>query len=185
MRLSSLDARVAKLNIGYADISRAFSSLPKTRHNFADSSLYCVDAWPLKGVLSTDLDPNGLVGIQIILHGIFFELGGRKEIKKSYDRTFIIGPHNGNITIRSDMLVIRPYGGSNSFCIDKQDETLSSNNTYEEQKQFMLNEISKKTGLNQKFSLMCLEQNQWNMEQAMNNFNILNEKGVIPLEAFK
>ncbi|QSL64631.1 hypothetical protein MERGE_001932 [Pneumocystis wakefieldiae] len=176
MRLSSLDARVAKLNIGYADISRAFSSLPKTRHNFADSSLYCVDAWPLKGVLSTDLDPNGLVGIQIILHGIFFELGGRKEIKKSYDRTFIIGPHNGNITIRSDMLVIRPYGGSNSFCIDKQDETLSSNNTYEEQKQFMLNEISKKTGLNQKFSLMCLEQNQWNMEQAMNNFNILNEK---------
>ncbi|EMR10773.1 hypothetical protein PNEG_00921 [Pneumocystis murina B123] len=185
MRLSSLDARVAKLNIGHADISRAFSALPKTRHNFSDSNLYCVDAWPLKGVLSTDLDPNGLVGIQIILHGIFFELKGKRETKKSYDRTFIIGPDNGNITIRSDMLIIRPYGGNNSFCINKQDETLSSNNTYEEQKQFMLNEISKKTGLNQKFSLMCLEQNQWNMEQAMNNFNILKEKGVIPLEAFK
>ncbi|KTW30290.1 hypothetical protein T552_00765 [Pneumocystis carinii B80] len=184
-RLSSLDARISKLNIGHADISRAFSTLPKTRHNFTDSNLYCVDAWSLKGILSTDSDPNGLVGIQIILHGIFFELGGRREVKKSYDRTFIIGPDNGNITIRSDMLIIRPYGGNNSFCTNKQNETLSSNNTHEEQKQFMLNEISKKTGLNQKFSLMCLEQNQWNMEQAMNNFNILKEKGVIPLEAFK
>ncbi|KAG5438943.1 hypothetical protein PCANB_002273 [Pneumocystis canis] len=186
LRLESLDARIKRLNIGHADISKALSALPKTRHNFTDSNLYCVDAWTLKGVLSSDSDPNGLVGIQIILHGEFSELGSRREIKRSYDRTFIIGPDNGNVTIRSDMLIIRAYGGSDNFYVNKQNETpFLSNISEQQQKQYMLVEISKKTGLNQQFSLMCLEQNEWNMEKAMNNFNILKNKGVIPLEAFK
>ncbi|KAG5513958.1 hypothetical protein PMAC_000580 [Pneumocystis sp. 'macacae'] len=184
LRLGTL-ARLAKLSIGHANISQVLSALPKTRHNFTDSNLYCVDAWSLKGVLSADSDPNGLIGIQIILHGEFSELGNRREIKRSYDRTFIIGPSNGNITIRSDMLVIRAYGGSDNFRVNKQNESFSSSNIFQEQKQYMLAEISKKTGLNQQFSLMCLEQNEWNMEKAMNNFNILKSKGVIPLEAFK
>ncbi|KAG4305696.1 hypothetical protein PORY_000606 [Pneumocystis oryctolagi] len=185
LRLGSLDARMAKLNVGHSSISHALSALPKTRHNFTDSNLYCVDSWTLKGILSSDSDPNGLVGIQIMLHGEFLELGNKREIKRSYDRTFIIGANNGNITIRSDMLIIRAYGGNDSFRIDKQNETLSSHNIFKEQKQYMLAEISKKTGLNQQFSLMCLEQNEWNMEKAINNFNILKDKGVIPLEAFK
>ncbi|KTW31270.1 uncharacterized protein T551_01342 [Pneumocystis jirovecii RU7] len=186
LRLGTLEARIAKLNVGRTNISQVLSALPKTRHNFTDSNLYCVDAWSLKGVLSADSDPNGLVGIQIILHGEFFELGSRREIKRSYDRTFIIGPNNGNITIRSDILVIRAYGGNDNFHINKQNVPLSSSNIFQEQqKQYMLAEISKKTGLNQQFSLMCLEQNEWDMEKAINNFNILKNKGVIPLEAFK
>lgn len=186
VRLSSLDTRVARLNVGHANISRALSLLPKTRHNFDDPSLYCIDAWTLKGVLSADSISNGLDSIQIILHGEFMELGGRREIKRSYDRIFIIGPDNGNVTIRNDMLIIRPYGGNDIFHVNKQNNPFSSNNTYEEQqKRSMVDEISKKTGLNQQFSLMCLEQNEWNMEKAINNFNILKDKGVIPLEAFK
>lgn len=50
--------------------------------------------------------------------------------------------------------------------------------------QALIKALSDQTKLTPDFSRMCLEQNNWDPNLAMANFNELNAKGAIPREGF-
>ncbi|KAF9431668.1 nuclear mRNA export, poly(A)+RNA binding protein [Entomortierella beljakovae] len=118
-RIKDLAQRTARLYFGSRDIiEQGVMKLPETRHDLADASRVCVDAWQTGGLLPS-------ICIYIMLHGEFEEVRrGQKGIQKSFDRSFIVAPApaassaamNGwKCIIISDQLIIRGYNGCKNW----------------------------------------------------------------------
>ncbi|ORZ07236.1 hypothetical protein BCR41DRAFT_373666 [Lobosporangium transversale] len=124
LRIRDLGQRTTRLYFGSQDIiQQGLMKLPDTKHDLADASKFCIDAWQTGGLLPA-------VCIYIMIHGELQEVRRNREvILKSFDRSFIIAPappnssaamHGWKCVIVSDQLVFRGYNGSLAWKPDEE-----------------------------------------------------------------
>lgn len=119
-KITHLPARLSRSHRGQEAIFKEWTSLPPTRHPPFDGSSnqnWLIECHSVPGLP----DPAGVAlggvgGLIVIVHGSFEELGAdgnQVTARRSFDRTFIIGPGGGlgGIRVISDVLSLRAYGG--------------------------------------------------------------------------
>jgi nuclear RNA export factor len=178
LKISHLNARMNRSHNGREAISRMFEQLPATQHPSLESERgkWLIEFRTQPGVPDpSGQSPTGVNGLCVTIHGEFVETVHKKQ--RSFDRTFILGPGGvSGVKVVSDILVLRAYGGTRAFVPDEVPLTL------EDEKQAMVMELARQTGLNLQYSIMCLEQNGGSLEAALANFQQV--RANIPPEAF-
>ncbi|CCG82111.1 mRNA export factor mex67 [Taphrina deformans PYCC 5710] len=198
-RITALDARISRSNVGPPQILQALKAYPASKHDLSDANLFCVDAWSFP-------TSEGHVHVQICVHGEFQEKTPQtKQVtKRSFDRTFILGPApegqgvNG-VIIKSDLFVIRAWGGHNAWRPTAQQSTTNDSTRpaqpngaagaarpdgISDQQYGMINQLKTATGLNTNYANMCLSQLQWDYQAALKVTQDLKSKNGLPAEAF-
>jgi len=211
---------------GVDNIRRGWWEIPPTRHPdiLTDMSKWLVETYSLPGV--PDLSGQSLMGVGgliVIVHGEFDEIDSKKgtaAAKRSFDRTFVLGPGNGlgGVRVLNDMMTLRAYGGSDAWAVEEQpappvpdinltpaDQTLSDSmlatkgtappisiysqsklpfipedtasqqgKTAEElQQEQLVMWMMKQTGMNMEYSMMCLKERNWNLQDAVAAFELV------------
>lgn len=178
-------ALLNKLYVGMQKIREAWDSLPKTRHNVSDSSLWVFDIWPVQGLPDINNPTNfeGVGGLIATVHGEYEEVtldGGKVPLKRSFDRTFTLAPGRGpmNLRVVNDMMVVRAWGGSQAWVSDQISTGLQDEAVVKQEK---LAELRKRTGLNAAFAELCLNENNWDLNNALSAF----ERAKVSLYPFR
>jgi nuclear RNA export factor len=185
---SSPSQRIA---YGAQQILELLSKLPTTTHKVNDPSKVLVDSWMLPDLYPLGAGPGTRSGdyLYVVVHGEFTD-SASGNLSRSFDRTFILKPalegspammDGWQVVIMSDSLTLRSYSNPKNFQptpreSTPQPSTISSpqvapsmpQSTPEQQN--MLNVLHQKTGLNYQWTLNCLSSNNWNLEQAYQNF---------------
>ncbi|GAW18259.1 hypothetical protein ANO14919_077330 [Xylariales sp. No.14919] len=183
MKINHTNARQQRLFTGVNHIQEFWRQLPPTQHPNLTTQLdkYLVDCHPIHGLADpAGQNPLGVDGMIMTIHGEFDdqEPGTTKTAKRSFSRTFILGPGapgRNPIRVVSDMLSVKAF--KNLPIIAPTQST--ANNQHKEQ---MLLELSKQTGMTPEFSRFCLDGANWNFDQALASFH--EKKAQIPREAF-
>lgn len=204
-----LDKAVSSLHVGGEAIIRAMTSLPKTKHEISNSpEKFCIDAWPvgqgdsMKLFISLHGQFNEEPSQGIRSFDRTFVLapappGSRAKL-------------NGwDVMILSDQWTVRPYSSHEAWrpgpmrvqagetipATQRQapmpqpststlpraalEETLS---TFSEPQRSLIAQIGQRTGLNVKYAVDCLQNNGWDMDRAVANFEQV--KAVLSRDAF-
>ena len=191
-KISHLPTKMGRLHTGTDDIRKIFASLPATIHPhlLEEPHKWCMECDIVGGIPDiTGQNPGGVMGLKIIVHGEFTEVDthtrrhhGQSSPKRSFDRTFVIGPGNGfgGVRVVSDMLVLKAYGGHQAWKsevahIPKPDTRFAlpevGKSKEQLQKEMLTLEVSRRTGMTVEGSIMCLEQYGWKADEAMDGFN--------------
>ncbi|EPX72571.1 mRNA export receptor [Schizosaccharomyces octosporus yFS286] len=190
LHVRSIDEQSSRSHTGQEAIVAAGNALPKTRHDMSDSSQWLIEGWNL-------ILPSIGSAIKIIVHGKFEE-PQNKNLTRNFDRVIVILPGGPTgVLVVNDMLIVRSYVGSFSWISQTNPTPNPVPNTSpqmqqagpaalptQDMQQQMVMKLKLETGLNDHFSRMCCEQNNWNYSQAMTSFLELKNQGVIPPEAF-
>ena len=127
-KITHLPARMSRSHRGQEHIFKEWSSLPATRHPPFDqnnSNSWLIECHSLPGLPDpTGAAPGGVGGLIVMVHGSFEELdgtNGQVTSRRSFDRTFIIGPGAGlgGIRVISDIISLRAYGGSEGLAAEQ------------------------------------------------------------------
>ena len=119
-KITHLPARLSRSHRGQEAIFKEWSELPTTRHPPFDSNSnqnWLIECHSMPGLPDpSGAAPGGVGGLIVIVHGSFEELGaGGTQVtaRRSFDRTFVVGPGGGlgGIRVISDVLSLRAYGG--------------------------------------------------------------------------
>ncbi|KAI0974562.1 hypothetical protein F4678DRAFT_423186 [Xylaria arbuscula] len=183
-KISHPPSRQQRLFTGVNQIQALWQQLPLTQHPNLAAQLdkYIVDCHPIHALADpTGQNPHGVDGMIMTIHGEFDdqEPGTAKTAKRSFSRTFVLGPGapgRNPIRVVSDMLSVKAFKNLPSV------PTTQATMVDDQQKQQMLLELSKQTGMTPKFSQFCLEGADWNFERALASFH--EKKSQIPQEAF-
>ncbi|KAI9835188.1 MAG: hypothetical protein M1819_002558 [Sarea resinae] len=210
MKINHLPARMSRLHTGTDNIRDVWLSLPVSRHpNLAgEPQKWLVECHSLPGLPDpSGQSPGGVGGLIVTVHSEFEEMDvstGQVTIRRSFDRTFVLGPGSGvgGIRVISDTMVLRAYGGHEAWMPEgtgnlgtpalqqpqisqfpegfgmampgKPDEQV--------QQEVMVGEMSARTKMTLEYSKMCLEQAGWNFEAALTSFE--SAKEMLPPNAF-
>jgi nuclear RNA export factor len=178
LKISHLNARMNRSHKGGEAISKLFEQLPATQHPSleSDPSKWLIEFRTQPGVPDpSGQSPTGVNGLCVTIHGEFLEAASKKQ--RSFDRTFILGPGGvSGVKVVSDILVLRAYGGTRAFVPEEIPMTM------EDEKQSMVIQLARQTGLNLQYAIMCFEQNGGSLEAALANFQQV--RANIPPEAF-
>lgn len=203
-KVSHLPARRQRLFRGPQAVAEAFAGMPKTKHPdlAAEARKWLIEAHIQPGVP----DPSGqsaagVDGFMITVHGEFDEVdqvSGHPKKKRSFDRTFIVGPGGpSGVRVVNDMLNVRAYGGFQAFEPDHsedpnppQSSTTAADPSIPqlppgmsiEVAEQMVTELQKQTGMTLGFAKECLEQVGWDFQTALQAFESV--KGTLPPHAF-
>lgn len=143
----------------------------------------------------------------ITITGYFQELDNKEQPIRHFNRTFIIVPEGGGYCIRNEQLHIsQPPEAqlkqlnqqlNSQPILNSQSETptlLPQTSTEpakpilaelsEDVKQQMTMTLSQQTNMNLEWSLKCLQETQWNYNNALSAFQEFFKRGQIPSEAF-
>ncbi|KAK5172261.1 nuclear mRNA export, poly(A)+RNA binding protein [Saxophila tyrrhenica] len=207
-KISQPQARQNRHFRGPKAVADAFATLPKTKHPdlATEARKWMVEAHIQPGVPDpTGQSASGVDGFMITVHGEFDELDattGQAGKKRSFDRTFIIGPGGpSGVRVVNDLLTLRAYGGAQSYDPDNfegwnanataartSDATpdpavpqLPAGLTIEMAEQ-MVAELQKQTNMTIQYAKDCLEQVGWDFQKGLEAF--ANVKGNLPGEAF-
>ncbi|RYP03140.1 hypothetical protein DL764_005347 [Monosporascus ibericus] len=175
--------RYQRLFTGTNLIQGIWQKLPPTSHPDLATQIdkYMIDCHPISGLADlTGREPNGASGMIITIHGEFDDQDPdtMKTAKRSFSRTLILGPgvpDRNPIRVISDMLTLKAYNPLQPV------QSLQPSDQ-EVQKQQMVLELSKQTGMTPEYSKLCLEGVHWNFEQALVAFN--EKKAQLPSDAF-
>lgn len=195
-KVTHLPAKMSRLYTGADSIQQCWAMLPTTLHPglLAEPQLWCIECNSIPGLP----DPSGqslggVGGLFITVHGEFSEVDvstGRTTHKRSFDRTFLLGPGSGvgGVRVVCDTLVLRAYGGSDAWKPDAKAISaapisltagvpIALPNGFgvaapgkadeQVQKELAAIELSKRTGMTLEYSGMCLQQSGWALEEAM------------------
>ncbi|WVQ84306.1 hypothetical protein IAT38_006458 [Cryptococcus sp. DSM 104549] len=172
--------------------------VPKTSHPVTDPSKWVFESWILDG-------QNPMICLMV--QGQFQEMPSGTF--RSFSRTFILStaPEGSaaqqagwQATIHSDTMIVHSYLGTGAF--DSRRSLAFDGVTIQPPapapasvpalpgsapgpqgaQGALLAAVSQRTGMNAQYAAMCLEQNGWNVEEAVKNFEEI--KGSIPAEAF-
>ncbi|KAI9758657.1 MAG: putative PHD type zinc finger protein with BAH domain-containing protein [Chaenotheca gracillima] len=216
MKITHLPSRLTRLHRGPEEILKCFGTLPATRHPnlVGDEHAWLLECRSIPSVPDpTGQFAGGVDGLLVCVHGEFHEMISTNQniIKRSFDRTFILGPGGpAGVRIVSDVLTLRAYGGSACFTPHvMKDEPpavqqplqqlppqqlpaqLPPNPGIAQQPQpaqesgpqeLMVLEFCRQTSLTPQYSSMCLEQNGWDFDKAMTAFQ--SARGNLPPDAF-
>ncbi|KAJ2976851.1 hypothetical protein NUW58_g7986 [Xylaria curta] len=185
-RINHPPARQQRLFTGVNQIQALWQQLPRTQHPSLTAHLdkYVVDCHPIHGLADpTGQNPSGVDGMIMTIHGEFEdqEPGTTKTAKRSFSRTFILGPGAPGrhpIRVVSDMLSVKAFKTLPPSVATPQ-QTVTAE---DQQKEHMLLELCKQTGMTTQYSKFCLESAAWNFHQALTSF--LEKKAQLPQEAF-
>jgi nuclear RNA export factor len=184
-------------------VSDVFAGLPRTKHAdlATEAKKYMIEAHIQPGVP----DPSGasqcgVDGFFISIHGEFDELDiatGQPKKKRSFDRTFILGPGGPNgVRIVNDILTVRAYGGAQAFDPDNFEAwngpvaaapapegvpQLPAGLSIEMAEQMCL-ELQKQTRMTIGYAKECLEQVNWDFATSLQAFESV--KANLPPDAF-
>lgn len=111
LKINHTKARMSRLAKGREKIRTLWNMFPATRHADLKSEpeKWCIECHPIVAVPDKNICA-GVGGLIITAHGEYTEQDG---VKRSFDRTIILGPGSGSGGIRvvSDMMTVRAYGG--------------------------------------------------------------------------
>ena len=201
-KITAVSAKRDRLHKGIDTITDCFNALPLTRHpDFAvESQKWCIECNTIPGLPdATGNSLGGVGGLMVMVHGEFTEMESGKTTvngKRSFDRTFVLGPGGGigGIRVVCDTLVLRAYGGSQAWIPEASEATLGTTNSTlqtsspqtpvpaglgspgpgktdeQVQKEKLALDLSKATGMTLEYSAMCLEQSGWNLQEAAKVF---------------
>jgi len=199
-KINHLHARVKRQHIGQQSIANAWNILPFTKHPdlMNEPEKWCIECHSLPGVPNGQT-PGGVGGLIITVHGEFMEIDDRTSnpdpnIKRSFDRVFVLGPGGGvgGIRVVNDMLTLRAYGGYQAFQPDTRGTPTPEPQTKDIMKQLglpyhfglpmldksgeqtmkerMALELTTRTGMTIEYSGKCLEETGWDFEAACRAF---------------
>ena len=173
---------INKLFIGPQRIQEAWSSLPKTKHDVSNKNLWVFDIWPISGLpdVTNPANLEGVNGLLAMVHGEYEEVPqtpGAVPLKRSFDRTFTLAPGGGPLNLRvvNDMMVVRAWGNSDAWAPTPEEPGTALpviNNEEVVVKQQKILELRKRTGLNDKFASLCLENSNWDFDAALGSFEV-------------
>ncbi|WWC94780.1 hypothetical protein V866_001629 [Kwoniella sp. B9012] len=193
---TSIKARIDSLH-NPADAERLLrwwnKIVPRTKHPLSDPEKWCFDTWVLDG-------EGESTKLCLMIQGEFEEMPSGTY--RSFSRTFILSPAPPGspaanagwpAIILSDTMTVHSYLGT--FAFDERNRSLATHgvtiqppsiisptSTPAAGNDALVAQLSQRTGMNAQFSAMCLEQNSWNFEAALKNFEEI--RGTIPPEAF-
>ncbi|XP_014242641.1 nuclear RNA export factor 1-like isoform X2 [Cimex lectularius] len=189
-RVSNVEKRVRLLKKGKLHIIEHLKTMSKTQH---DPSSFVVDLV----LFSPEL-------IQLNVCGLFKERDKTNTTVKYFSRVFIIIPVGTGFCIINEQLTILPAsteqlrkiakvkdappvavspvaGVSSSVC---HPSAISPAQMDVTTKQAMVIRLSNHTGMNLMWSEKCLNETEWNYDQAVFSFSELQKTGAVPAEAF-
>lgn len=138
----------------------------------------------------------------ITITGYFQELDNKEQPIRHFNRTFIIVPEGRGYCIRNEQLHIsQPPEAQlkqlnqqlNSQPTQPEVSALLPQTSTQSAKPIELNEdikqqmtltLSQQTNMNLEWSLKCLQETQWNYDNALSAFQEFFKRGQIPSEAF-
>ncbi|ORY33515.1 hypothetical protein BCR39DRAFT_520580 [Naematelia encephala] len=195
--------RTLKMSADSADLVAWWQRVPKTSHPLNDAAKWCFDAF-VAGGQGRDTK------LCLVVQGEFAE--GDSGCLRSFSRTFILAdvPEGSAaqaagwpVSILSDTTIVYGYLSNGAFADDRSlakhgvtvqpiDVTIATappppamvsmaNPT--DPKEAMVRQMMQQTGMNMQFASMCLEQNGWVYDIAVNNFEEI--RSTIPPEAFQ
>ncbi|KAH9998801.1 NTF2-like protein [Russula compacta] len=192
----AVDKMLKSIHVGRENVLSAMSSLPQTKHDIVGAAeKFCIDAWPV-----THEDRTTLF---LSIHGQLIEepVGG----VRSFDRSFVLVPapkgsraktSGWDVEILSDQLVIRAYSSHEAWSPgplhvqavpSSQSSALPASVQQElgaipEPQRSLVTQICTLTRLNVQFAVDCLENNGWDVNRAVANFEQV--KGTLGRDAF-
>lgn len=203
VKVTHLPAMMSRVCSGIDKIQECWNTLPSTLHPdlLTEPQKWCIECNSVPGL--PDLSGQslgGVCGLIIMVHGEFLEVDvstGQTSNRRSFDRTFILGPGNGvgGVRVVCDTLVLRAYGGSDAWkptaaeavsnhsasalsgqaaagvpivAIPDGFGVAAPGKTDEQvQKEMTALELSRRTGMTLEYSGLCLQESGWNLEGAM------------------
>lgn len=197
-KISHPKPRQERLYKGTDAVAAAFATLPPTRHPdlAVESRKWLIECQLQPGVPDpTGQSPGGVDGFLITIHSEYEELDtstGQAKKKRSFDRTFIIGPGGpAGVRIVNDVLTVRAYGGIAAF--EPEQATIADpapaaiapqlpNGLTTEVAEQMILKLQELTRMTIGYAKDCLEQVGWDFEKAQQAFESV--KAGLPAEAF-
>jgi nuclear RNA export factor len=193
----AMDKMLKSIHVGREKVLNALITLPKTKHDIAGAAdKFCIDAWPVTQDRTT---------LFLSIHGQFVEesVGG----VRSFDRSFVLVPApegskakaNGwNVEVLSDQLVIRAYSSHEAWTpgpllvqatsSGSQTSSVSTASINQElgaipePQRSLVTQVCTLTRLNVQFAVDCLQNNGWDVDKAVANFEQV--KGTLGQNAF-
>ncbi|KAK5695221.1 nuclear mRNA export, poly(A)+RNA binding protein [Elasticomyces elasticus] len=200
-KITQLPARQARKYRGTKAVAEIMAMLPTTKHPdlAAEARKWMVEAKIVPGVPdATGASPAGVDGFLITVHGEFDELKAGQPKRRSFDRTFVLGPGGiAGVRIVSDMLTLRTYGGSQAFepeNFDNWTEPTANAPLPEpaapglpaglsiQQAEQMIAQLVQQTGLTAGYAKDCFDQVGWNYDGAVEAFGRV--RAQLPANAF-
>ncbi|KAK5113126.1 hypothetical protein LTR62_003705 [Meristemomyces frigidus] len=200
-KITQLPARQNRNFRGPKAIAEAFATIPTTKHPdlAAEARKWLVEAKMISGVPDvTGASPIGVDGFLITVHGELDEIDlatGQAKKKRSFDRTFILGPGGpAGVRIVSDLLTIRSYGGTQALEPDHLDAVAPLTQTPAmlqqpqqmpepsasapalppgldlAQAELLLAQLMQQTNMTLGYARDCLEQVAWQYQPALEAF---------------
>ncbi|XP_036149391.1 nuclear RNA export factor 1 isoform X2 [Monomorium pharaonis] len=189
-RINDNNRRQKLLKQGRLPVVSFVSELPRTRH--------------LLNTFTMDISLAAQTMMFITITGYFQELDNKSEPIRYFNRTFIIVPEGEGYCIRNEQLHISQPPEAQLKQLHQQLSQLSNQQTQlttpalrpieevkpmatelsDDIKQQMTMTLSQQTNMNLEWSLKCLQETQWNYENALSAFQEFFARGQIPSEAF-
>lgn len=203
-KITQLPARQNRMFRGPQAVAEVFATLPKTKHAdlAVDAKKYMIEAHIQPGVPDpSGGSQSGVDGFFVSIHGEFDEVDvatGQPKKKRSFDRTFILGPGGSSgVRIVNDILTVRAYGGAQAFDPDNFEgwngpaaaaaplpdgvPQLPAGLSVEMAEQMCI-ELQKQTRMTIGYAKECLEQVNWDFATSLQAFESV--KANLPPDAF-
>ncbi|KAI0890656.1 NTF2-like protein [Annulohypoxylon maeteangense] len=202
VKITHENTRSKRVFFGPNLIRSVWDQLPATRHPnlLGEFNKYIIDCHPIHGLYDpTSQNRSSVDGMVLTIHGEFDdqEPVTLKTAKRSFSRTFVLGPGTPNrnpIRVISDVLVVRPFSPLPSSApapapaqVQAPVPGLVPNAAPAAQpnlelQQQMVIEVCNRTGMTPEYSKLCLDGVNWNFDQALVMFN--DKRAQLPAEAF-
>ncbi|KAG8201017.1 hypothetical protein JTE90_002695 [Oedothorax gibbosus] len=179
LNMGDSSQRYKLLRQGKINIVSTISDLPQTMH---DPTSFNIDIF--------HISPN-LMSFSVT--GVFKEVGAEiNEVPlKCFSRTYIVAPHGQGLVITNESFFISiatEDQKAKAFKVPAPTPSTSPAHPNEEknpnEKQLMVIELSKHSGMNVDFSAKCLEECDWDYQRAVAVFLKFQSEGKLPPEAF-
>ncbi|OWR41211.1 nuclear RNA export factor 1 [Danaus plexippus] len=184
MRITDRESRRRYLRTGRLQVVSFLSDLPKTNHDLMGFAVDLLVFTPAMIVLT--------------MNGVYRETTAYGNPTRSFHRTFVIIPNaTGGFSITNDMLFVsnttkeqedKSFSGGevapSSSTSAPPVATLAATPSYDENQRMMLNMLCQQTGMNEHWSVNCLQETGWDYQRALFIFNQLQSEGKIPPDAF-
>ncbi|XP_070164078.1 nuclear RNA export factor 1 [Polyergus mexicanus] len=189
-RIYDMARRQKLLKHGRLPVVSFISEMPRTKH--------FLDTFTMDIALATQ------VMMFITITGYFQELDNKEQLIRHFNRTFIIVPEGSGYCIRNEQLHIsqppeaqlkqlnqqlnnQPTQPEASALLPQTSTQMAKSilpELNEDIKQQMTMTLSQQTNMNLEWSLKCLQETQWNYNNALSAFQEFFKRGQIPSEAF-
>ncbi|GFT22244.1 nuclear RNA export factor 1 [Nephila pilipes] len=179
LKVTEYGQRFKLLKQGKLSIVNALSELPQTMH---DPTSFSVDIFHIS---------PGLMSFSVV--GVFKEVGAdiNNATLKTFSRTYVVVAQGHGFVITNETLFIAHASQdqqAKAFKVPAPTPSPSPAPSTEEksanEKQLLVIELSKQTGMNLEFSTKCLEENDWDPQRAFAVFLKFQTEGKLPPEAF-